>query len=89
VRAGSVAEPDGGGEGSCLCQVPVIGGGLGCEVVEEAGGGGADDGQPPALPIGVIDGDVAGCRVWAFGESDGYLFDAHDVLLGLLVPPRC
>ena len=66
--AGAFAEPDGCGEGSCRGEVPVIVDGVGCEVVEEACGGGADDGEPPALPVGVIDGDVVECSVWAVGE---------------------
>ena len=30
------------------------------EVVEDAGGGWSDDGEPPAGPVGVVDGDVPG-----------------------------
>ena len=46
------------------------------------------DWEPPAGPVGVVDGDVAGFGVWAVGELGGDLFDVHVGLLGVLVPPR-
>jgi len=57
------------------------------EVVEDAGGGWSDDGQPPASAVGMVDGDVAWCWGRVVGESGGDLLDVHAGLLGVLVPP--
>ena len=86
VRGGAFAEPEVDGQLGGGGDLPVRAYGVGGEVGKGAGGGGADDREPPAGPVGVVHGDVAGFGVWPIGESGGDLFDVHvglrDGLLG-------